>query len=336
MNEKAANMLAQILTERRRITMGYDMDIVDTLPQPKDLLGYKGSWTDGQCSLTNRKLRWRLVARDECLIEDNVILTYTDINYTYLKYHYLDYPKTRNWLSPKQRKVFERNIGQIPHYAIPYTGKAVYFDLKAFHANIILAFGRDTDYGLSGKIRPLPNNDDYPYWHIKEARNRLFATAYPAKSQQYIPEGSAKSIRRSTGNPYENLALIKLTNDISAAIGFLMVTRGGALYANRDGYIVPLHSLLQAFATLDFIGFPYTIKQAGECTIWTYGAYDFEPSVFGDGHKTKLRRINAPVTYLPTGDHDRLIAQAKQFWYQAPLLRENVATVDHVLQGIKS
>jgi len=329
------NMRDKILAERRRIMHGYDVDIVDTLPQPSELLGYKGAWTDGQCSLTNRKLRWRLVARDECIIDEDVVLTYTDINYTYLKFHYQDYPNTKNYLSTRQRQAFEKDLGRCPHYAIPYTGKAVYFDLKAFHANILLAFGRDVDYSVNGRIRPRANNDDYPYWHIKQARNRLHATAYPTKSQQYIPEGSTKSVRKHTGNPYENLALIKLTNDISAAIGFLMVTLGGAIYANRDGYIVPHTQLLQAFSILDFIGFPYTIKQAGECTIWTYGTYEFEPSVFNDeGHKTKLHKRSHPVTYLPTGDHHALIEQAKQLWYQAPLLRESIA-IENVREELK-
>lgn len=335
MNDLQSAMLSKILEERQRIMSGYDVDIVDTLPQPKDLIGYKGSWTDGQCSLTNRKLKWRIVSKHECIIEQDTILTYTDINYTYLALHYKDFPKTRNWLSVRQREAFQKNTGQIPHYAIPYSGKAVYFDLKGFHRNIMLAFGRDVDYSLSGKIHALPNNDDYPYWHVKEAGNRLYAAAYPAKSQQYIPEGSSKSVRRATGNPYENLALIKLTNEISAAIGFLMVTQGGAIYANRDGYIVPQSSILQAFSTLDFIAFPYTIKQAGECKVYTYGAYDFEASAFGDGHKTKLRLINQPVTYLPTGDHYALIEQAKQYWYQAPLLRESIADPSYVLEELR-
>jgi len=320
------DMKQAILTERQRLTGQFLTIPVPKIPNVKVLAQFQGQWIIGMCSATNRKNKLRYVKHGEYIQVGNpligsLLLTYTDINYTYLELHNQAYPGQRNnRLSKRQRLEFEYNLGTHPIYATPFEGEAIYLDLKAFHANVLLAFGRDMDYlpGKDGYIDKKPAHEDYPFWENKEARNRLHSTAYGGTG--IITYYNEKTKARDLPQRWQNLALIRFTHDLSTAIGYKMIHEGGAIYANRDGYIVPYGNRRAAFDALDRINIPYAIKQAGHCSIRGYGNYDFVPNLFDqNGHiaKSKSRSFN---THLPDLDHATFWRLVGDTFHDAPNL----------------
>lgn len=314
MNEKQIAMLERIQEKRAKLFEGYITAVYDELPTIDDLDEFPNAWRIGMGSITGYRakkyMNFRFLKAKECMRVGKLFLTYTNINFDYLEFHQKDTPGQLNTrLSHRQQTEFSRYRGYFPTFAIPFKGEALYFDLKAFHANIMLAFGRDLDYlpGKDGYLEIKPNHNDYPFWDNKEARNRLHATARGEGSYQIWKKGIAKHYDFK-GNRWKNESLIQFTHDLSTLIGYRMIHEAGAMLANEDGYIVPIENRNTAFNILDDIGLPCAIKDAGYCELKAFSCYQFPPSVFNPegkiANEKRFRNNTAPQTRHWNKDKD--------------------------------
>lgn len=307
MTVKPDQMHNMIVSERSRLMAGFQFFVYDDLPKPEQLTWCTGAWKVGSGAATNRKEKIRFLKASELLTREPLPMTYTDANFAYLRFHARSYPAMRNRLTNRQIEQFNQYRSTTPAFAIPFHGDAIYFDLKAFHANVLLAFGRDMDYMPNEYIEPFPNHEDYPYWHNKEARNRLHSSAYGGGSILQVTGDETREL--DLPSHWANPALIAFTTDLSSAIAHKMVA-AGAVYANRDGYVVPVQRIASAFDTLDTIGLPYAIKEWGRCHVRHFGDYDIQPSVFGGGHTSKRKGSSFSSHPLRPIDADRLLTLA--------------------------
>jgi hypothetical protein len=268
-------MYDRIVNQRNRIMSDYMLFYCDELPEAKNLVWCRGEWRIGGSSATNRKERLRFIKASDLLIEPHI--TFSNANMAYLKNHLADYPGSLNKIAPKQEIALKG--GAPPMYATPYTGELLYFDLRAWHANIMIAFGRDVNYYPKRWVHPNPNMDDYPFFDNKDAYVRLWSTAFPAPAYESITNEVRK--QRKASDIFANRALVRLTYDLSLMVAKFAIERG-AVYCNLDGCFFPVEYKDDAFALFDYLAFPYKIKGAGMGSVYHFGKYEIAASVFSN------------------------------------------------------
>lgn len=185
-------------------------------------------------------------------------------------------------INTAQWKNFYETNRSMPLWAKPvYMDIAHYIDIRSAYWSILRAVGWDLQY-TPGKV--LSINDpitvnDFPFPHIKMARNCLISISADGSKRLRYWDGERIIIRKS-GNGLVNRMLWAFVCDVLNGVA-ADVYRAGAVYGFTDGYIVPDNRTSAVLEAIEAWGLPTSIKHSGECEVRGPGAYKFPGWVSG-------------------------------------------------------
>jgi len=168
---------------------------------------------------------------------------------------------------------FVKNRIHQPLYCEPVTGmRAVYVDLKSAYWQILMCGGWDVDYSRNRFLSVRSDVLDFPFPHLKLARNTLISIGLPGNSTTWHPEHGFSSMRG--GGATINLVLYGFAMDFLHCFAEEMIERAGAVYVNTDGYIIPEFELTNALKIADEWGVQLDLRYDGFATVRRVGDYD--------------------------------------------------------------
>ena len=253
----------------------YDrLEAVDQLP-PLEYFGSAPVWL-GSWSRTSTALREKYVLSSVAVRPDDTapaLCTPSELARTWVDVTV----EKRLRATRRQGEFWDEYHHNAPAYARTGLYKdMVYLDLKSAYWSIMQVVGWGAEYHHDMIVRRYPV-DDFPFPHIKMARNALATVALDTPSQMWH---DGRIIEKS-GKRIINKSIYYLCVDILQAIALDML-EFRPVYINTDGYIIPRH--FEEFA-IRKIGERWGLymerRHAGNAVITGIGSYQI------GSHKTR-------------------------------------------------
>lgn len=192
----------------------------------------------------------------------------------------------------RRRRTQETFDTQTPLYALPgtYSGDYAYVDIKSTYRRFLQLVGFDVDYKPMGYIAargwPLAS------WVPKISYSSIVAMARHYENTLLTWHGCSW-MRRRERNTFFNPCLPHLVADTLAAVYGDVLDECRPVYANCDGYIVPLAQADRVIDIAARYGLVARIKAIGPAIIYGVASYRV-----GD-YASKLRRPSSMHATLP-------------------------------------
>jgi hypothetical protein len=188
------------------------------------------------------------------------------------------YDGVKRRICTDQWKNFYETYRQMPLSAYPvYLDEAYYVDIRSAYWSILTAVGWNVQY-TPGKVVSIKDPItcyDFPFAHIKMARNCLVSIGAEKSRMIKFWDGKGKLEYRRGGNNFINRMLWCLVSDVLNGIAHDALS-AGAVYAYTDGFIVPSSRTHAVVESVEAWGLPVAIKASGPCDITGPGSYSFE------------------------------------------------------------
>lgn len=248
---------------------GWNVDLVKSFPKVKELesLTFLGSFAWSQPSPKNK-----LIKPSHAHNYGAGFCTPADIARDYIS---VKFDGVRLRCNSRQYQDFVKERKHQPLYCEPVTGmRAVYVDLKSAYWQILMLGGWDVDYSRDKFLSVRSDVFDFPFPHLKLARNILISIGLPGQSTVWSPDKGFKRIRSGGGTT--NLVLYGFAMDFLHCFASEMIDRAGAVYVNTDGYIIPAFEYQNAMSIADEWGVRLEPRYDGYATVRRVGDYDIE------------------------------------------------------------
>lgn len=159
-----------------------------------------------------------------------------------------------------------------PLVAVPQVlPHAFYIDLTSAYWSILRVVGWDVDYNPDRWLMVQSDVDDFPYPHIKLARNSLVSSGIATDIRIWTGE---KLVFKKTFNHFINNVLWACVQDVLNCIARDVLPF--AAYINTDGYIVRAEYKDIVMDAIARWGLPCSIKYEGRAEIYNVGEYNIE------------------------------------------------------------
>jgi hypothetical protein len=181
------------------------------------------------------------------------------------------YPKRKPRMTTWQYDLLVRHRKSAPLAAKNcHLDHAVYLDIQSAYWQIVSAVGWDVDYNPNVWLGVNSGNEDFPFQHIKLARNCLVSCGLSSTAKMWTGD---KLVSHKVSNPYLNLMLWGLVMDVLNTFAYDMLW-AGAVYCHTDGFILPANCEKRAMAIADGWGLTLSKRHEGEALVRGIGDYD--------------------------------------------------------------
>jgi len=185
-------------------------------------------------------------------------------------YIVLKFPNRRVRVTSSQWQACINERGKPPLFCIPSEFEnASYLDLTSAYWSILKVVGWDVSYNPGKWLSANSDMLDFPYPHLKMARNCLVSIGQASDMRAW--DGEQISIVKKPSK-FVNWVLWRLVSDVLNAVATEMV-QAGAVYVYTDGYVLEDKNVRVGLEILDSWGLPGAIKFAGKSDIKAPAAY---------------------------------------------------------------
>jgi hypothetical protein len=225
-----STILSAIIDRVHQRAEKWRTQLVSELPQPGVIEQTSILGTYSMCLMNSRV---RLVLERTAISLDHCKESPTSIARDYLYVEYGQGPPARH----TQVEAVKVNMSAPPNYARPAIfGHGYYVDIRAAYWNIMRVAGWNPDYWPGKWLLPGKPPVSFPFPDHKVARNCLVSSGLIGKVPMWSPDRGYFEVFK--GNPFANLQLWRLIQDVLNAIAVRAV-EAGAIYVNTDGFIAP-------------------------------------------------------------------------------------------------
>lgn len=195
-------------------------------------------------------------------------VTHADVARDYLAIKYAD---RRKRITARQKVEVVDRRGTAPLRAIPCAiDSGVYVDIQSAYWSILKVVGWDVDYNPDRWLNVRSSVLDFPFPHMKLARNSLVSVGLPGMVKMWH-DGALTSFKKP--NRFINLVLFRLVMDVLNGIAYEAATKLNVPYIHTDGYIVPARQEQSMYDLINSWGLPARTKARGYTEIYGVGAY---------------------------------------------------------------
>lgn len=285
------------------IEVGYGFPLLSSL----DDLTILGSF-----SWSAYKKKWRWLNAHHAMRFNDILVTPSDLARSYIR---LKYPKKLRCNS--RQYAYINNKKSPPLWAEVWEGEGVYLDLKSAYWQVLQAGGWDVDYSYGRFIGTKETMDDFPFPHIKLARNSMVGISVPSQIPTFAPNRQWGKIRPRY---FQNLVLWSFVQDVMHTFASDLLMYAGAKYVNTDGYIVPRENVKTAMQIANDWGLLLLVKHEGYATVRGAGDYDIAGHKSGRPARPRPIRKVYPVE-SPSWLRSRFVRLSKRIhWYDVKMM----------------